>query len=124
MHDRSLLCDELGKGWEGGTSFHDKLDTPSSLPFSVQILTSHASERNSIRRADHLEDFFNQRMVDGKRVVANMLLKKFKKDLRAILTHVLKKMTLSGQRGNQRNNQMSNMIVNLVFSHEVFCSLT
>ena len=81
MHDRSILCDELVKGWEGGTSFHDKLDTPSSLPFSVQILTSHASERNFIRRADHLEDFFNQRMVDGKRVVANMLLKVFQEIL-------------------------------------------
>ena len=48
---------------------------------SVQRLTSHPSERNSIRRTNCLDDYFNQCMVDGKRVVAKMPLKVFQERL-------------------------------------------
>ena len=67
-----LLYDELDEGWEGGTSFCNEWDTPSCVPFSVQRLTSHPSKRNFIRHTDCLDDYFNQRMVDGKRVVAKI----------------------------------------------------
>ena len=81
LHDSLLLHDELDEKYEGGTSFYDEFDTPSSVPFSVQRLTSYPSEKYFIRCTDYPENYFNQCMVHGKRVVTKMLLKVFQERL-------------------------------------------
>ena len=81
LHNKLLIHDELDKGWEDGTSIYNEWDSISSVPFSVQRLSRHPSESNSIRRTDYPKNYFEKYTVDGKRVVAKMPLKVFQERL-------------------------------------------